>query len=329
VTASGSGGATPYTYQMGSGLPFSSVNTIGVLPSSIGTFVYTGVTVRDNSGQMMPATCFAQVVGPPPITGACLVNGQSTPLSLQVGNQATFFANASGGTGALHYAWSLGGADSNALSPIFTSPGIFNVLVTVSDSATNTQRTILSCPQVTVNAPPPVSAFCNISPNPINLGTGATLSAGALGGYPPYQFILPGSGSFGSSASTLVSPTSVGTANYLVSAKDNIGQTNTSSCSVQVNGVAPSVTGFNWTSAPRNRINFSGSVSGGGFVSAAAVWFCTTGTNTCFQHPSAGVVVQDLGTIQLTNVNLTSGNWQIEVRTPYGSGRSGTFAVNP
>src|SRR6185295_16559155 len=111
------------------------------------------------------------------------------------------------------------------------------------------QQATIPCPRVTVTAPP-ISAFCNISPNPINLGAGATLTAGAIGGVAPIQFLLPGSGNYGSSNSTLVLPQQTGSVTYQISGRDSIGQTSTNNCSVQVNGVAPTVTGLSWDSTP-------------------------------------------------------------------------------
>jgi hypothetical protein len=239
VSASATGGAQPYQYQMGVGYPFSNVNTIAVLPPSAGTFTYSAVTVKDSLGQTAPGSCSTQV-----------------------------------------------------------------------------------------NPPPALSAGCYISPNPIALGSVTTVFASASGGTGGYTYSFNGS-AYQASSSTTIQPVDAGTATANVSVRDSSSSTAQSSCSVTVQGGPPTVTGITWFSTPHNRVNFSGTINGTKFVPSSTVWFCVSGTNTCFQHPPAGVVVQGLGVIQVTNVNLTTSNWQAEVRTPYGSGRSSTFVVSP
>ena len=165
------------------------------LQSQMTTFPNTySLTFTATSGSLAHTLPLTLIVTPVPLSGSCMVNGQGSPLTLQVGNQATFVINTNGGTQPLHYLWSgINGNDSNSALQIYSSPGTYNVSAVVSDSTPTPQQINVSCPSVTVQPPPPVSAFCNISPNPINIGGGATLSAGALGGTSPYQFLLPGS----------------------------------------------------------------------------------------------------------------------------------------
>jgi hypothetical protein len=61
--------------------------------------------------------------------------------------------------------------------------------------------------------------------------------------------------------------------------------------------------------------------------SSATVYFCNNGTQNCWQHPSAGVSVQSVNSIRVVNVNLPSGSWQAEIRTTFGSARSGAFSI--
>ena len=239
VSASANGGTQPYQFQMASGLPFSSVNTIGVQPPSAGTFIYSSVTVKDSLGQTAPASCSAQV-----------------------------------------------------------------------------------------NLPPALSASCYISPNPINLGDGTTVFASASGGTGGYTYSINGF-AYQSGNTATIQPLDAGTASANVSVKDSSGSTAQNSCSVTVQGGPPTVTGATWFSTPHNRVNFSGSISGTKFAPSSTVWFCVSNTNTCYQQPPAGVLVQGLGVIQVTNVNLTTGSWQVEVITPYGSAKSSAFSVLP
>jgi hypothetical protein len=328
----GPGGVTQWQWSdNGVAIPSGTANVSNFTwQLAIGTH-NLALIVTDTRGLRSAAASATVVVNvPAPISGSCTVNGQSTPVTLQVGNQATFVVSATGGTLPLHYAWNgISGNDSNAASQIYSAAGTYDVSAVVSDSAQTRQQTTVACPRVTVSAPPALSAFCNISPSPINLGAGSTLTAGAVGGKPPYQFLLPGSGSYGSANSVAVFPQQVGTVNYQVTAKDSSRSTNTGSCSVTVNGIAPTISNFGWYSQPRNNVFFSGYVNGSGFVSSSTVYFCASGTSTCWQQPPALVTIYSLGSIGVSNVNLTTGSWQIEVRTPYGTARSGSFAVSP
>jgi len=177
---------------------------------------------------------------------------------------------------------------------------------------------------VTVLSPP--SASCYISPNPIVLGNGATVYASASGGTGGYLYNINGT-SFQTVNSLAILPGDAGTVTANVSVKDSSGSSSQTTCAATVQGAAPSVSAAVWNSTPHNRVNFSGSVDGTKFVPNSTVWFCVNGSSTCYQQP--GIVVLGLYVIQVNNVNLTTGNWQVEVRTPYGSARSSSFSVLP
>jgi hypothetical protein len=91
----------------------------------------------------------------------------------------------------------------------------------------------------------------------------------------------------------------------------------------------PTITGYAWSSNPKAGESFGGTVNGTGFVSGGTqVYFCLSGTNTCYQHPSAGVSVNSPTRLTVTNANLSSGAWQFYVTTSAGqSDRSSSFAV--
>lgn len=93
---------------------------------------------------------------------------------------------------------------------------------------------------------------------------------------------------------------------------------------------APIVSGFNWTTTPRNNKTFSGTVRGAYFASSGTrVFFCRTLTSSCYEHPSAGVRVNSSSKLTLSGVKLTTGSWQLYVRTASGSSsRSGSFYVS-
>jgi hypothetical protein len=91
----------------------------------------------------------------------------------------------------------------------------------------------------------------------------------------------------------------------------------------------PTVTGHSWNTTPRAGQPFGGTISGSGFISGATqVWFCTSGNSACYQHPSAGVTVNNSTSLSVSGVNLAGGLWQFYVQTSAGqSGRSTSFAV--
>jgi murein DD-endopeptidase MepM/ murein hydrolase activator NlpD len=91
----------------------------------------------------------------------------------------------------------------------------------------------------------------------------------------------------------------------------------------------PTITGYSWTNTPTGGVPFSGTIYGTNFlVAGTQVWFCQTNTSTCYQHPAAGVNVTSSTSLNVTNVNLSSGSWQIYVVTSAGqSARSAAFTV--
>jgi hypothetical protein len=173
-----------------------------------------------------------------------------------------------------------------------------------------------------------LAASCTISPNPIGLGDGATVYGNASGGTGGYLYSINGS-VYQSGSSAAIFPGDAGTFTSTISARDSSGAVAQSSCTVTVQGGPPTVVAAVWNSTPHNHVNFSGSIDGTKFVPSSTVWFCVSGTSTCYQQPAAGVTVLGLYVIQVTNVNLTTGSWQAEVRTPFGSARSTGFAIIP
>jgi hypothetical protein len=92
---------------------------------------------------------------------------------------------------------------------------------------------------------------------------------------------------------------------------------------------APTVSRFTADTTPVAGKAFGGTVTGTGFIAGGTqVWFCVSGSSTCYQHPSAGVAVTNTTTLRVTNVSLSAGSWQVYVRTSAGaSGRTTSFTV--
>lgn len=184
-------------------------------------------------------------------------------------------------------------------------------------------------PSLTVTSPPPapLSVSCYLSPNPINLGQGTTLFGNATGGSGGYLYSLNG-GAYQSGSSTVVQPNNGGTVPYAVAVKDSSSRMASTSCNLTVQGVAPSGITYTWDNQPTHGVNFSGYVYGNAFTPTSTVWFYGPGCSSGCQQPPAGVTVQSLTTIRIVNVNVGAGSWQVEIRTAYGSARSGSFTVN-
>jgi len=92
---------------------------------------------------------------------------------------------------------------------------------------------------------------------------------------------------------------------------------------------APTITGYSWNTTPTGGQFFSGTITGTNFViGGTQVWFCVANTSTCYQQPSAGVSVTSSTSLNVSNVNLSAGSWQIYVVTSAGqSARSTSFTV--
>jgi hypothetical protein len=134
---------------------------------------------------------------------------------------------------------------------------------------------------------------------------------------------------------TVTSPTSLNVSNVNLSSgawqvyvQTAAGQS-TRSSSFAVQAAPPTIGGYSWSTTPRANQPFGGTITGTGFVtSGTQVWFCVNGTSTCYQHPAAGVTVNSPTSLNVSNVNLGAGTWQVYVQTSAGaSARSAAFTV--
>ena len=93
---------------------------------------------------------------------------------------------------------------------------------------------------------------------------------------------------------------------------------------------APTITGYTWSPAGNPVPSpFSGTINGTNFISAGTqVFFCVTGTVTCFPHQLENTRVINATTLTVTSVFLMPGSWQVYAQTSGGaSERSASFTV--
>jgi PKD repeat protein len=198
---------------------------------------------------------------------APLVASAGPNVSGSEGSAIQFNASASGGTGALTYAWTFGdGGTANTLTPthVYASDGPYTATLTVTDSA---NRTATASTSVTVNnVPPTVSAG-----GPYTGTAGAAISFSGTASVPDPKDTLTYLWSFGDGGtSTLQNPTHIyTTANtYTVTlqATDSEGGSTTSaSTTATVAPPSPLVAnaGPNVSGNEGSAIQFTGSASGG------------------------------------------------------------------
>jgi hypothetical protein len=99
------------------------------------------------------------------------------------------------------------------------------------------------------------------------------------------------------------------------------GQTVTFTLNFVSGGSPPTIWGYYWNMAPRNRVAFSGFITGTGLVQGTQVYFCVNQSSVCYQHPPSLVTLYNPNTLSLSNINLTTDYWQIFLKTQFGKFR--------
>jgi len=92
----------------------------------------------------------------------------------------------------------------------------------------------------------------------------------------------------------------------------------------------PTITGYSWTpDRPLANLPFAGIITGGGFVAGSTqVLICEAGTEACIPHSLEQTTVVNAGQLQVTQLLLPLGSWELLVKTSRGqSGRSSPFLV--
>jgi len=271
-TASASGGTTPYSFSWSFGDGSTGTGSSATHAySSAGSFTVI-LTVKDSSSPQQTATSQQSVIvssPPPPLTTSFTYS----PSSPQTGQQVTFTASASGGTGPYTFGWSFGDGSTGSgysVTHTFSLAGTYAVVLTVKDSS-SPQQTVLSQQSVTVSSPPPaLTASFTFSPSSPQVEQLVSFSSSASGGTSPYSYSWSfGDGSTGTGSSVTRTYSSAGSFTVTLTVKDSGSpqQTVTSQQTVSVTS-PPSPLTASFTFSPSSpqagqQVSFTGSASGG------------------------------------------------------------------
>ncbi|MBI4548082.1 MAG: putative Ig domain-containing protein [Ignavibacteriae bacterium] len=244
-TLSASGGTSPYTFAVTSGvlpagLSLSSSGIISGTPTTVGSFTFT-VTATD-AQNCTGNRSYTLTIDCPTIT--------ITPSTLPNGTVGLSYSQtltASGGTSP--YTFSVTGgslppgltlSSSGLLSGTPTTVGNFSFTVTATDTqnctGSQSYTVVINCPTITVNPATLPSG---------TVGTAYTQTITATGGTSPYTFsvtsgAVPSGLSLSSSGVLSGTPTSVGNFSFTVTATDDQGCTGVRSYTLTIN--CPTIT---------------------------------------------------------------------------------------
>jgi len=282
VSASGGDGSYTYTY---TGLPSGCVTTdtasLTCVPASVGTF-NPRVFVNDTAADTASDTTSLIVIST--ITVSAFT---ASPSPIMVGHTTYLNATATGGYGALEYAYrglpaGCASASVTSLTCVPSAAGTYTPRVYANDTSSHsgTRTTSLVVSGITVV----ISAFA-ASANPTSVGLTTYLNVTATGGYGALTYAysgLPTGCKTASTASLSCSPTGVGTFNVRVYANDTSGDsaTQTLAAPLVVSAAGTLVVGAIQASSSSGVYTFSVSVSGGKTPYTYSWNFGDSGTST-------------------------------------------------
>ena len=182
LSASPSGGRTPYTYSwnFGDGTTLGTAQNPTHIYSNAATYTAV-VTVTDANGAKVSAGAPAVTATPTVLT--VVVSGSPTTGDAPL--LVAFTAVASGGTAPLTYAWTFGdGSTGSGATPSHTyAAGSYVATVTATDAGSQKVTG-----QVTINVSPALTVGVGASPQAVDQSDNVTFSGNPGGGLAPYGY---------------------------------------------------------------------------------------------------------------------------------------------
>lgn len=294
LTASGSGGTSPYTYLWSNGTT-SSTNT------GLATGTYT-VTITDNNGCTSSSSESVSSFASPVANFALNPStGNSLPHTVFFTDQSTLPDT---------WMWSFGdGASSTAQNPIhtYTSSGTFYVTLTVTDTlngCTSTKTDSVFISQVAVS----ISASTNISCN--GLSDGSITAAVSIGTSPlTYSW---SNGSTATTSNTTDTKFNLAAGTYTVTVTDNTGATATASTTLTEPTVLAASTSGSTNVSCNGGSDGTATASGSGGTAPYTYLWSTGQTSATATSLVDGVytatITDNNGCTAVTNATITEPN---------------------
>jgi len=188
-TCNASGGSPPYSYSWTFGDGSTANGEIVIHSYSSSGTVHVVCTVTDDLQNTYLSTTPLTIYSDPSVSVPA-----AFPVSVDIGQMATFTTQAFGGSGGYTYGWlnTPTGCESSNASSISCEPstaGTFQIEVTVTDS--NGFTVLSSALSFIVYTDPSIDSFM-ASPTGLDLGQGSTLLVSASGGYGALSYSFSG-----------------------------------------------------------------------------------------------------------------------------------------
>jgi PKD repeat protein len=336
MTASVSGGTSPYTYSWsygdgstGSGMVVSHAYTSVPSGCKMSRCEYTvNLTATDSTGKIANATSQVTILVNSTLTFSVFMT--DTPASGVAPLLVSFSANASGGKAPYNFSWAYGDSSTGTGASgqhTYMAAGTYTVVLTGIDSdgtVAQVTSTVLAYPPPTSNETGAIEL--TIVSNPVTGPAPLTsyFSASASGGAPPYTFNWSFGDNTQNASGSSVSHTYTSPGSYVatISVRDSVGNTATTGVFVTVTGglnppnqLAVIVTALKLHGIAPLTVVFTPSVMGG---SAPYQLTWTFGDG-------ASAIVN--GTSPVTHTYLKSGNYYPILQVKDASGNVSTWSA--